>query len=376
MRVLMCSPNPLVRELGAPKVLIELAEAMREVGVACDVIEPRDYGATAARADAARTERRSKLRAYLRAHAPRYDVVDYDHEELPFPRADFDPRPLMVARSVLLVRHLRTIPTADGRWGLLSRLFNYPAARRRHAAAGVTLHEADLINVSNEDDKECLIRMSCRPEKVVVLPYGLSGARREALLHGCGHDVPAGEPRVAFVGTFDARKGACDFPKIVAAVCQAVPTARFRLLGTSGRYSTEQQVRRFFPAALQKRLEIVPQFASDELPALLRDCAVGVFPSYYEGFGFGVLEMLAAAIPVIAYAAPGPPMMLPADWLVRPGDVGAMSTKLVALLRDRDALGRERVRARERSKPFDWSDIARRTIDAYEAAIARRAAGR
>src|SRR5687767_825431 len=122
MRVLMCSPNPLVRELGAPKVLIELAEAMREVGFACDVIEPRDYGATAARADAARTERRSKLRAYLRAHAPGYDVVDYDHEELPFPRADFDPRPLMVARSVLLVRHLRMIPTADGRWGLLSRL--------------------------------------------------------------------------------------------------------------------------------------------------------------------------------------------------------------------------------------------------------------
>src|SRR5688572_1081374 len=123
MRILMCSPNALVRELGAPKVLIELAEALREIGVTCDVVAPRDYDAPCGQRDVTRAERCERLREFLALTAAEYDVVEVDHEELPFPRAEFSRRPLIVARSVLLVDHLRHVPLGWPRyaWGTLRR---------------------------------------------------------------------------------------------------------------------------------------------------------------------------------------------------------------------------------------------------------------
>ena len=123
---------------------------------------------------------------------------------------------------------------------------------------------------------------------------------------------------------------------------------------------------------------IHPSFAPDELPRLLADCSVGVFPSYYEGFGFGVLEMLAAALPVLAYRVPGPPMMLPPAWLVQPRQIGGVELggRILNLLGSPLRLAEARARARERSRRFDWLDIAQRTVRAYEEATARRGAAR
>jgi glycosyltransferase involved in cell wall biosynthesis len=345
MRILMCSPNPLTRELGAPKVLIELAEAMREIGVECDVVGPADASRTAG-----------------------YDVVEVDHEAMPSPREARRDGPLVVARSVLLVDHLDHVPLP---W--LRRARGTFRRRERFRRAEVTLRAADLINVSNDDDKAALVRRGHAAEKIIVLPFGLSARRRAAFEQHCKVSIPSNASRrVAFVGTFDYRKGARDFGKLAESVCASGGT--FRLLGTAGLFQNEAEVLRFFPRALRAMVEVVPRFPPDDLPGLLSDCSVGVFPSYYEGFGFGVLEMLAAAIPVIAYDAPGPPMMLPPEWLVPRGDVRAMSAQLIELMRDRERLPVERGRARECSRRFDWRDIARGTVDAYEAAIARRRA--
>jgi glycosyltransferase involved in cell wall biosynthesis len=296
-----------------------------------------------------------------------YDVVEVDHEAMPFPRAAFDARQLIVARSVLLVDHLDHVPLP---W--LRRARSAFRRRARFRRAERTMRACDLINVSNDDDKAALVRRGHAPQTVVVLPFGLSAARRAAFEQRC-HEAPPSnaQPRVAFVGTFDYRKGARDFGAIAEAVCAG--GASLRLLGTAGLFQAEAQVLRFFPPGVRARVEVVPRFDPDELPKLLADCAVGVFPSYYEGFGFGVLEMLAAAIPVIAYDAPGPPMMLPRDWLVPRGDIRAITTKLIELMQ-RENLGPARVRARALSKPFDWIEIAQRTVHAYEDAIARRAA--
>ncbi len=150
-------------------------------------------------------------------------------------------------------------------------------------------------------------------------------------------------------------------------IAQAVPEARFRLVGTAGMFRTEAEVLAHFPRALREKLEVIPRFRPDELPTLLASCSVGVFPSYMEGMPFGVLEMLAASVPVIAYDAPGPPMMLPAEWLVPRGDFAAMSGKAAAILRYDAQLIAARVQAKKRSQQFRWEEAARMTADAYSA---------
>jgi glycosyltransferase involved in cell wall biosynthesis len=179
---------------------------------------------------------------------------------------------------------------------------------------------------------------------------------------------------VAFVGTFDLRKGAREFPEIVRQVGKVIPDVRFKLLGVKGQLETAEQVRNAFPISLQGGLQIYPVFPADELPRLLADCSIGMFPSHIEGFGFGVLEMLAAGMPVIAYDAPGPPMMLPAEWLVRRGDASGLAAKLLAMLQNPAALIEARLAARAIAGRFTWANAARLTDDAYRQGIIKRRA--
>jgi glycosyltransferase involved in cell wall biosynthesis len=71
-------------------------------------------------------------------------------------------------------------------------------------------------------------------------------------------------------------------------------------------------------------------------------------------------------LPVVAFRAPGPPMMLSDDYLVPRNDAAAMAAKVVNLLRDRHALSAARVAARRRSEDFDWDEIISRTASEYE----------
>lgn len=371
MKVLLCCHLPLSRSLGGAKVFVELADALRGVGCTVDLIGPDEYAPQAA----TDTQLADGLRAYLRRHASAYDVVDYNHEHLPYPRTDFAPGPLFVARSVLLAQHLDQIAIPKPR--TLRAVAGSVVYGRRRAAekaariarAQKTVEQADLVMVSNRADVAELSRRHVPAEKIALLPFGLSGKRLAAL--GRVRPGHLAAPVVAFVGTFDYRKGALDFPAIVSRVHRAVPAARFRLVGTRGLFQTEAEVRAHFPAHAQALLDVRPTYKPDDLPALMDGACVGLFPSRMEGFPFGVMEMLAAGLPVVAYDAPGPPEMLPPEWLVPPGDAEALADVLVGWLQDAPAWQIARTWARHRAGEFTWARIARETCDAYAARAAR-----
>ena len=366
-KILFCTPAPLTKSLGAAKVIVELAEEMRMLEWDCGLICPTDI---AAPGDP--TPKQSfavNLRSYLKKNGGNYDVVDYDHEYLPYARTEFCSTTLFVARSVLLAQHLDqiSIPTGKSFKAQVGSIIKANARRKqqqqRILVAQATVENADLVNVSNDDDKVELVRRGISEDKIKVLPYGISHSQR-LLFDEISSDVPQ-EPIVAFVGTFDYRKGAREFPEIVSRVVAAVPGVRFKLLGTKGMFQTEPEVRSHFPQRLQKHLEVTPAYKPENLPNLLATCSIGLFPSHMEGFGFGVLEMLAASIPVIAYDAPGPPMMLPIEYLVPRGESNAMAHKVIELLRDRNELTKARIWAKQRSQQFEWRTIAQETADLY-----------
>ena len=235
--------------------------------------------------------------------------------------------------------------------------------RERICRAEITVEQADLVNVSNGDDKAELVRRGVEESKIVVIPYGISRARRP-LFDAVSSEPPA-QPVVAFVGTFDYRKGAREFPQIAQAIVDAVPGVRFRLIGAKGLYKTEAEILAHFPQRLVPKIDLVLKFRPEELPHLLSTCSIGVFPSYIEGFPFGVLEMLAASVPVVAYDAPGAPMMLPPEYLVGRADWASLSSKALCLLEDTSRLAQARIWAKKRSHNFSWKRSAELTQDAY-----------
>ena len=375
MKILFYTPFPPNKETGACKVVLELAEEMKALGWDCTVVGPPEVAAALTPIQQSQPPS-EQLRQYLLKDASEYDVVDYEHPHLPFPRSEFSRRPLFVARSVMLLHHLEQYPVPIGK-SLKSKIGHLVKGKARQqrlrqsiAECFYTIQQADLVNLCNDDEKATLVKLGIPAEKMVVLPFGISRTRRP-LFDAISSEPPA-SPVVAFVGSFDYRKGANDFPAIVAQVSKQVPDVCFRLLGTSGMFPTEQAVLAHFPARLRRYMEIIPKFPSGDLPALLAPCSVGLFPSRVEGFPFGVLEMLAASLPVVAYDAPGARMTLPPGHLVRPGNASSVSRKIVTLLRDTKGLIEARLWAKQRSQQYQWEAIAEATSKIYSAHIKQR----
>lgn len=368
LKMLICSPFPLKREMGAPKVLIEVAAELRKLGWEIDLVDQDGM-----KSPDPSLPYEQKLKRYLRENGHLYDVVEYDHEYLPYARKEFPQHPLFVARSVLLALHYRRvkIPRIRRKRDLVLNLVRSKRppiiSDDRYDRCLRTLKQADFLNLSTTKDLPVLAEEGIDAKKAVVLPYGLSEdltAAYEAL----PLDPPA-DPVIAFIGSFDERKGGADLPKIFARVQKRLPAARMKLLGTAGLFQTAKQVRDLFPGYLARRLEVHPKYETKDLPDLLKDCSVGVFPSYLEGFGFAVLEMLAAGLPVAAYDVPGPCDIVTAENLRAPGDWEGLAARVTELLKEPDKLAEERKKARERSRLFRWSRIAADTDKAYRKAL-------
>ena len=375
MKILFYTPFPPAKETGACKVVLELAEEMELLGWECKVIGPPEVAAALSSHHQSLSPN-ERLRQYLIENAEKYDVVDYEHPHLPFPRSDFSRHPLFVARSVMLLHHIEqyAVPVGKGLKSKIGQLVKGKerAQRLRQAISECfyTIQQADLVNLCNDDEKETIISLGISADKIVVLPFGISRTRRP--LFDAIPSEPPKSPVVAFVGSFDYRKGANEFPSIVKRVSQQVPSVRFRMLGTAGMFSTEQSVLNHFPKPLWQFLEVIPKFPATELPLLLGHCSVGLFPSRVEGFPFGVLEMLAASLPVVAYDVPGPRMTLPKNLLVKAGDIASISDKIVALLNNHNELKEARVWAKQKSQQYRWKGIAEATNQIYRTHIQLR----
>jgi len=352
-------------------VHLEVADALRELGWEASFVGPSEVAAPSAPADL--FGQPVFLREYLRRHAAAFDVVEYEHHQLPFPRADFPPHVLFVARSVLLTHCQAThvpplVPTLRGRLVGLARSRSVAAMLRRVLEnANLTMAAADLVNVCN-DDELAVVRAAGHTKKALLLPFGLTASRRAEL--GAAASEPAETPIIAFIGTFDPRKGMAEFADIVKTVLAARPDARFKLIGTGGLVPDREGVLRFFPRALRPRVEVIPAFEPSEVGALLRGSWLGIFPSHCEGFPFGLLELLAAGLPVLAYRAPGAPMLLPDELLVERGAGVELGRRVTALLADRPHLSELRAWATRRATEFPWRDVALATAKAYKERLA------
>lgn len=376
MKILFCSPVTLSKARGIPKTLIEIREELEQLGWECKILEPSEIFPKNISHQNYSHDYHKYLKAYLIKNSSQYDVVEYDYRYLPYSRKEFNHNTLFVARSQLLIHHLKNIkiPQTKGIRPLKKGWKSYAHSllfgnyydlqlKRMIQMAHITACEADIVIVLNHADKAELVKSGIPSEKLFVIPNGISKTQRSLL--SILSSKPPLLPMVAFIGTFDNRKGATDFSKIVENICNHVPGVKFRLLGTAGLYKTKEEVLGNFPSSLRNCLEVIPSFKQEDLPELLAPCSVGIFPSYLEAFGLGVLEMLTASLPVIAYNSPGPPMMLPPEYLVTPGDTNSMSNKVIELLHNKEKLTASRIWARQKSQRFCWQQIAQELNQVY-----------
>ena len=366
------------RRLGASRVWLELAEEWRAAGHIVDKYSltdafpnPSTRSATIALRQVMFAYRAAQ---YIRKNADHYDIIDSLLGTLPFSKKRLGFGGLLVARSVGFYRLYEKFDAfARNRWPdlsrgkLVGRLLYTLTKRRSLKAANDAVRHADLINLANEDELSCLREEIRSSKPAIVQPYGLSPARRRALsIAAASAESRIAQKKISFIGAWTVRKGAMDWAKIVRRIRSEIPEVTFRFLGTM---TEDRKVREDLDLGECSFVELIREYEPDELPKLLSECTLGVFPSYVEGFPFALLEQLASGIPTIAYDAPGPRQILKplrGTAIVALGDADALAARAIEILRlDITAYAALREQTLSIAAKYSWPEIATETLRAY-----------
>jgi glycosyltransferase involved in cell wall biosynthesis len=261
----------------------------------------------------------------------------------------------------------------DVREGRVQLSWKYPLYRGRVRLWQVakSLREADRAVFSNAHDRDVAVdRLGVAAERARVVPNGIPSDL-------CGLALaetppPGGPLRIALVGSYIRRKGVRYAAEALAPFLSGHPEARVTFAGTA---CPVEQVLRDYPPSLHAQLGVVPRYTRAELPRILFEHHVKLFPSTSEGFSLALIEAMACGLAPIVTASPGVADAIDdgQTGLVVPArDPGALEGALQHLANHRDELDRLRRAAYEHAQSLTWSAVAARNVEIYEEALAER----
>jgi starch synthase len=263
----------------------------------------------------------------------------------------------------------------------LARMRIYEQLRRQHpdwaedmeernpavlAAEAAEQQGATRIVTASTFTQRSLIDQGIAPERIVINPYGVDLAA--FALKPESH--PVRPLRFVFVGQVGARKG---IPMLLKA---------WGALDTSGAelWIVGHVAPRIRTLVSGHRNVVIKGPTSHlRMGALLAECDVFVFPSYFEGFGLVLLEAMACGLPVIATDATAAPDLIVdgvEGFVIRAGDEGALQNRMqMFLLTPSRVLPMGRA-ARKTAERFTWAAYGDRWATlVHELAQSRRTAG-
>jgi glycosyltransferase involved in cell wall biosynthesis len=206
-----------------------------------------------------------------------------------------------------------------------------------------------------------------------VTPFGTPSWVQARERRSDAHGHPGGRPYFLFVGTFEPRKNLVrlmeayasflESAEVAAAADATVPDLVF-VGGKGWRYS---RLRRPM-AALQRRgrLQVLDYRGPDQLWQLYCGALALVFPSLNEGFGFPVLEAMAAGLPVLTSDRSGTAEVAgQAALLVDPEDTAEIANGLRRMAFDTTLRAELTAAGLERARRWTWEKTADLTTAVY-----------
>ena len=373
MRILLTIHLPLDPNGGGAGTTVDLARAYESEGHSVRVLSYDDLPAKV-RGRGQELAFPWYLAAWLRRYAARHrvDVVDASTGDAWLWSAFRNGGgPLLVTRSHGLehMAHIERVKDAEA--GAASLSWKYPLyyGGLRLWEVATSLRRADLAFFLNRHDRDYSVeRLGVAADRAHVIHNGLPA-------YFLGLDLPRaveGPLRIAQVGSYIERKGVRYGAPALTAVLRRHSDVEVTFLGPC---CPEERVHADFPVDVRDRVKVVPSYRREELPRLLAEHHIKLFPTLFEGFGKAAVEAMACGLAPVTTTAPGPTEFVRDEengLLVPPRDAGALEEALERLVADPALLGRLRARAYETAQGFSWEHIARTRLSLYESRLSTR----
>ncbi len=212
-----------------------------------------------------------------------------------------------------------------------------------------------LIAVSENTRQDAIRLLKIAPEKITTIHSGIPEAYFAA--------VPSKRerPYVLYVGAIEPRK---NLPALLDAWKQMKADLRtqFELViaGPPG-WSSEVTIARVRAEATY--LGYVPEA---DLPGLVAGATAFVYPSLYEGFGFPVVQAMAAGVPVVtSNTSCLPEIVGDAALLADPRSPAEIVAQLTRVLESGSVQADLSQRGRERARQYRWESCAEQSLQFF-----------
>ncbi len=233
---------------------------------------------------------------------------------------------------------------------------------------------ARVIAVSGWMKSEVVSRFKTPQQKVVEIPNAVDVTKFERPV-----DVEAtrikwgvrpGERLITAVGRLTSQKGFDDLIKAYSQIRRLIPDSRLLVMGDG---YMRGELEALAEAEQVRGATTFAGFVGDaDLVDAIKSSDVVAVPSRFEPFGIIALEAMAAGVPVLVSRVGGLAEIVKdeVDGLqVEPNSPSSIANATVRLLSEREFASKLAARAREKVKAYNWESSARRTLEAYEAAI-------
>jgi glycosyltransferase involved in cell wall biosynthesis len=200
-------------------------------------------------------------------------------------------------------------------------------------------------------------------ERIRVVPLGLEPSSPAP------RSQPTGPDFILSYFNLEPRKNLLGLVRAWKQVHQKHPQFSLRLFGRAG--WSEQREKEFYleldREGLRSSVTILGYVNDADLAVLYRQCALFVYPSFYEGFGLPIVEAMRQGACVLAHEAdPMADLIGEAGAVTDFGSESLIAEKLDDLLRDGEQRRVLAEKARDRSLVFSWQNMARGTLEVYE----------
>ena len=363
--ILFILSTPWSDKLGVSRVSIRISEHLAALGWHCDHVcfdQPYFNVSILDRAFNLLFIQRQVLK-YIKKYGFKYNAIHVEHNLIRYPRSYYKYSGKLIAKSNGLapiyyeyLKRYKLLYPKKLHHKIIHKINSFSSGGCKVILNG--FNESDQIHVNNEYELHYVSKIGFAYKSHVIVD-GLSDIESNRLLGLYSVERKFCSKLIVTIGTWSTRKGSNEWPHLVRALRGADPNLHFRFLGTS---ESSSSVISNFSDQDKEFIDVIPDFEVGDLPELLKDAKMGVFMTYVEGFGIGLLEMLASGTPVVTWDVPGPKEMYQhglRDLIVAPGNLSRTTESILNLIQLRfkeyEKISSEAINI---SRKFKWTDVA------------------
>lgn len=260
--------------------------------------------------------------------------------------------------SVLTVHDI--IPLAWPRYFLGRNIINLPSYL---VSLFISLFKAKKILVDSISTERDLSSLMMVPKtKMKTVPLGIESPKKAVNINLIQEKYQLYKPYLIYFGGVDKRKNIDGLIRAYAS-SSTLESHNLVIVGKFSNYYLFNAKK----LGVEGKIKFIGFVSEEDKFALIKGATVLIYPSFYEGFGFPVLEAMSVGTPVITSNTSSLPEAVGnAAITINPRNIRELATAIDKVTFDKKLQESLRRAGYEQVKKFDWDVTVEKTIAVYK----------